>query len=97
MRSLDNERTTVKAMIRLFCEAHHSAAPLCDACEELARYADQRLDRCSFGADKPKCSHCKIHCYSPPMRKRITEVMRYAGPRMIVHHPIMALRHLLQK
>lgn len=95
--SLAHERDTVKAMIRLFCKAHHTAEPLCDGCTELADYTDQRLDRCPSRADKPKCSHCEIHCYSPAMRKRITEVMRYAGPRMIAHHPIMALRHLLQK
>jgi hypothetical protein len=29
------------------------------------------------------------------MRENIRKVMRYAGPRMIYHHPIMALRHLL--
>ena len=29
------------------------------------------------------------------MRARIREVMRYAGPRMLLSHPLMALRHLL--
>jgi len=29
------------------------------------------------------------------MRERIREVMRYAGPRMISKHPIMAFGHLL--
>lgn len=29
------------------------------------------------------------------MRDRVKAVMRYAGPRMIIHHPLMALRHML--
>jgi hypothetical protein len=29
------------------------------------------------------------------MRERIREVMRYAGPRMILRHPILAIWHLL--
>jgi hypothetical protein len=29
------------------------------------------------------------------MRERVTAVMRYAGPRMLLRHPWLALRHLL--
>jgi hypothetical protein len=29
------------------------------------------------------------------MREKIREVMRYAGPRMIYRHPIMAVFHLI--
>lgn len=28
------------------------------------------------------------------MRQRMQEVMRYAGPRMLWHHPVAAIRHL---
>jgi hypothetical protein len=28
------------------------------------------------------------------MRERMRQVMRFAGPRMILFHPIMAIRHL---
>jgi hypothetical protein len=28
------------------------------------------------------------------MRLRMQAVMRYAGPRMLLHHPISALQHL---
>jgi hypothetical protein len=30
------------------------------------------------------------------MREKIREVMRFSGPRMIFHHPIMAIRHLIE-
>lgn len=29
------------------------------------------------------------------MREQIKAVMRYAGPRMLLHHPILALFHML--
>ena len=52
-----------------------------------------RLERCKYGPDKPKCEACTTHCYKPAMRDAIREVMRYAGPRMLVRHPVMALGH----
>ena len=30
------------------------------------------------------------------MRERIREVMRFSGPRMIFHHPVMAVRHVIE-
>jgi hypothetical protein len=32
----------------------------------------------------------------PIMRERVREIMRYAGPRMIIHHPLNAIQHLLK-
>lgn len=58
-------------------------------------YAVCRLERCPFGAKKTTCAKCPIHCYSSAMRDRIKGIMRYAGPRMLFHHPILALRHWL--
>jgi hypothetical protein len=29
------------------------------------------------------------------MREKIRDVMRYAGPRMLLTHPVMAIAHLL--
>ncbi len=31
------------------------------------------------------------------MRERVRVVMRYAGPRMLFRHPILAVRHLLDE
>ena len=87
---------TIEAMIHIFCHDQHGTADaLCEECQELLDYARQRLDKCPFGEDKPTCSNCTIHCYKPEMRERVTAVMRYAGPRMMRHHPILAMHHLL--
>ena len=72
----------------------HASDGLCAECATLLHYATRRLDRCVFGDDKPTCAKCKVHCYSRPMRERIAEVMRFAGPRMVWRHPVLALAHL---
>jgi hypothetical protein len=90
------ERKTVTAMLHLYCRRHHGGqGGLCQACAELHAYAMCRLDRCPFGADKPTCAHCPVHCYRADRREQIRAVMRYAGPRMLWRHPYLAIRHLL--
>jgi len=96
MSRFDREQQTLKAMIALYCRGlHQLEVALCDECEALQEYALARLDRCAFGVDKPKCSACPTHCYKPAMREAIRAVMRYAGPRMLVRHPVLALGHTL--
>ncbi len=85
-------------MIRIFCRDRHGTTDgLCPDCGELATFARLRLEKCPFQADKPTCANCSIHCYRgrAEERERIREVMRYAGPRLILHHPILAIRHRL--
>lgn len=91
------ERRALSAMIRLYCRTEHEGDPLCRECRVLEEYALERLENCPFGTEKPTCQHCPVHCYQPEMRRRIRLVMRTAGPRMIFHHPLLALRHLLHQ
>ncbi len=69
---------------------------LCPECAELEAYAHARSERCPFMEEKTFCSNCTVHCYRPEMRERIRTVMRYAGPRMPFHHPVMAIRHMIE-
>lgn len=94
-----SEKLTVKAMIQIFCNHHHGTAKgsICEKCFSLYLYAIDRLDRCPYGENKGTCKKCNIHCYNLPMRNEIKEVMRYAGPRMLYHHPLMTLRHLYRE
>jgi len=82
-------------MIRLFCRSHHGGRVLCADCQALDGYAARRLDGCPYGDGKPTCLHCPIHCYTPARREQIRQVMRWAGPRMLWRHPVLAIRHLL--
>ena len=92
------EKTTVAAMLRIYCADHHGGLEtLCDECYRLLVYAQNRLDSCPFRDAKPACNHCQVHCYSQTMRDRVKAVMRYAGPRMPLRHPILSLFHMLDK
>ena len=81
-------------MIRLYCHSKEGNRAVCDSCRQLQEYAFARLDRCRFGERKPACRNCKVHCYKPEMRQQMRAVMRYAGPRMLLTHPILVLRHM---
>ncbi len=81
-------------MVEMYCAHHHGGDGVCDECSELADYADRKLDLCPYGPEKPSCTNCPIHCYRPEPRERMRIVMRYAGPRMLGTHPILAIMHV---
>ncbi|MDF7801469.1 nitrous oxide-stimulated promoter family protein [Pontiellaceae bacterium B1224] len=92
-----SEFRTIEIMIRLYCRKRHgSRKALCADCARLLAYAAERIEKCPFGADKPVCNQCTVHCYKPEMRERVKEVMRYSGPRMLLRHPVLAIRHLIR-
>ena len=93
---ITQEKVTVEVMIHLYChQKHHTPKKqLCAECSDLLQYAMQRLTMCRFGEKKTTCEKCPKHCYRKDYKQKIREVMRYAGPRMMLHHPIMAVKHL---
>lgn len=102
VRRLAREEKTIAAMVAMYCRDHHAHRPrvtgaggaLCEECAALLDYARARLARCPFGARKPTCAKCSTHCYKPAMREQVRAVMRYAGPRMVREHPVLAAAHL---
>jgi hypothetical protein len=90
------DQKTVAAMVRIYCRDHHGASgrTLCAECAELLGYADDRLAACPFEEEKTTCRDCPIHCYRAAERATMKDVMRYAGPRMLLRHPLLAIRHL---
>jgi Nitrous oxide-stimulated promoter len=90
------EFKTIVAMLHMYCRRHHHPnGNLCDDCAALEAYACRRLERCVFGDDKPTCANCTVHCYKPAMREEVRVIMRWAGPRMLWKHPLLAIRHKL--
>jgi hypothetical protein len=85
-------------MVRLYCADHHDDPDgICPSCRNLLAYAHQRLDRCPYGAAKPACNLCPVHCYQPARREAMREVMRQAGPKMLLCHPWLAIVHLFKE
>lgn len=91
------DKKTIEVMVRMYCAGvHKTKRGLCRECAALLEYAGMRLDKCPFGEKKPTCAKCTIHCYSPSMRSEVTAVMKYAGPRMALKHPVLAVLHGLR-
>ena len=87
---------TIDAMIYLCYLKHHGTKDdeLCPECNELFDYAILRLSKYPFQKNKSTCGKCLVHCYKPDMRTKVTKGMRYSEPRMLLHHPILALHHV---
>jgi hypothetical protein len=94
--SLHREMLTIEAMIRIYCRSNHGK-DLCEECGKLLTYAIARIEKCRFGPGKPACNNCKVHCYSPRMREKIKNIMRFSGPKMIYKHPVLALFHIIRE
>ncbi len=93
-RTVATEKKTVTAMVRIYRAEHHgTAGPMCVSCVALERYAHARFDACPYGAAKPTCTECPIHCYRPAEREAMRVVMRSAGPQMLFRHPWLTLVH----
>lgn len=93
---MKRENKTIEAMVHIYCKGrHNSKIKLCAECEEFLKYAQNRLSKCQFQEKKPACVRCTIHCYKLNMREKARLVMRYAGPRMLYHHPILTIFHFI--
>lgn len=94
--NIRRDSKTLSAMMEIHCHDLHGRPRgcLCQDCAALETYALQRLSKCPFGPRKTTCRTCPIHCYRPESRAAIKVVMREAGPKMLVRHPWLALRHL---
>lgn len=90
-----HELHTVKLMLEIYCRGkHHQKNGFCPECETLWHYVEKRVAHCPHMATKTFCSACPTHCYAPAQRQQIQDVMRYSGPRMLLHAPGLALYHL---
>lgn len=105
LKKWNKEKKLIPIMIKKYCKGKHKeerkeqgikSNAVCDSCRLLTEYALFRLEKCPFKVNKKFCSFCKVHCYTPEMRTKIKEVMKYAGPRMLLSHPIFSISHVIQ-
>ena len=97
-KRIEREKYTVGVMISMYCNHQHNKDNhLCNDCTSLNKFAIERINKCIFHENKPVCSECQVHCYHKEMREQVKSVMRFAGPRMLFFHPILGIRHLIDK
>lgn len=91
---ISEEIFLVGKMIDLYYQAEGTVKEIPEA--RMRSYATKRLQHCRFGEAKTTCQKCPVHCYQANYRQQMKEIMRYAGPRMLWHHPLLTLRHGLR-
>lgn len=98
VKAIEREKETIRKMVEIYCWKKHGSkrGELCQSCKELLSYAFKRLDLCPFKEKKPTCRKCPVHCYNPEYRRKIKEVMRFSGPRLIIYNPLDWIVHELK-
>jgi hypothetical protein len=94
-KHIDREFLTMGKMVGIYCSGHHHADGLCNDCAKFLDYAEVRLEKCPYGEDKPTCANCPVHCYKKDYREQARQIMRYAGPRMLLRHPVLTISHYI--
>ena len=93
-KRMKREKKTIGYMVGIYCRGHHAThGELCAECQQFEEYAFMRLAKCPFQEKKSTCGKCLIHCYKPDMKLAVKKIMRYSGPRLLLHHPTLALYH----
>jgi len=93
---MQREAKTIKVMTAIYCRHHHKLAVSdCPSCLEIYNYVLDRLHYCPYQGGKTSCKNCPIYCYKPSMKEMVKKVMRYAGPRMVLRHPVLTLFHFI--
>ena len=93
----EREKRTVALMIRLYCRKKHGTKKIF-----VPNAKHFRSMRCSAVINaplwKPRPFALTAVCIVTSRKcvKKIREVMRFSGPRMILHHPVMAVRHVIE-
>ena len=91
------EISTLRKMTEIYCAARHNScgSGLCEKCAEYIEYYAVRLEKCPYGEEKPTCANCPIHCSKRSRKKQGRAIMMYAGPRMLLRHPLLLIAHKL--
>ncbi len=66
---------------------------LCPSCTRLVTHAMIKRTSCPLDP-KPQCKHCTSHCYHPTYRRKIQEVMRFSGMKLVLSGRLDYLLHL---
>ncbi|MBR3840899.1 MAG: nitrous oxide-stimulated promoter family protein [Erysipelotrichales bacterium] len=95
---IEKERRIVGEMIALYYKNnYHQTIDDNEEAKELINYVNHRLSVCPFKDKKKFCSHCSVHCYEESKRELIKKVMRYSGPRLLFTHPLLVIKHVIEK
>ncbi len=96
-RQIEKELKVIGRFTEVWCAGHHHGGQqpvtipggtvtlqLCPDCAEFFAYAVQKRHTCPLEPEKPSCKKCPVHCYAPPQRAKVRQIMAWSGRRMIL-------------
>ena len=86
----DREKKVITEMVKLYCKKNHKN-------RDVLNYSLNRIDNCKYMETKTFCSNCKAPCYSPKMKEKVKQIMKFSGPRILFHHPLLVISHMLSR
>ena len=97
VNKIDKDRRVLEAMGSIYCQGNHADAQkdeggMCPECRATIENTLSRAASCPYGHQD-----CKTHCQRGDAQIRIKAIMRYAAPKMMFRHPIMAFEYLRKK
>ena len=89
------EKENIKASFAVYCNANHDTkdGKLCPKCTALLTNVLLKIGKCKYGITKPLCDHCDEQCFGEAANKTFMEIMDGSRKGMLLHHPMMTVRH----
>ena len=93
---IEREKLTIRHMVEIYCRGHrHFASGICVNRTSSLLYSYDRIEKCPFNcSQKPACGLCRTNCFTAKRYRQFRQIMRYAGPRMMLYHPYLTMVHI---
>lgn len=93
--NVPKERENIRKTFGVYCNANHGTTDgkLCPKCTALLSTVMLKIQRCPYGIAKPICDACETPCFGEIPTKEFRTVMKSAQKKMLLSHPLMAVRH----
>ena len=95
--NVPKEKENIRKTFGLYCNANHGTTDnkLCPKCTALLTTVMLKIQRCPYGISKPICDACETPCFGEVPTKEFRNIMKSAQKKMLLSHPLMAVRHKL--
>lgn len=95
--NVPKERENIRKTFGLYCNSNHGTTDnkLCPKCTALLTTVMLKIQRCPYGISKPICDACETPCFGEVPTKEFRNIMKSGQKKMLLSHPLMAVRHKL--
>ena len=95
--NVPKEKENIRKTFGLYCNANHGTTDnkLCPKCTALLTTVMLKIQRCPYGISKPICDACETPCFGEVPTKEFRNIMKSGQKKMLLSHPLMAVRHKL--